>query len=93
MNGGVILLLTGLFSVIFLLIQRTEAKRRRIALVLMIFVSLLTLYWANVRALGRELFIGFVIALVLNFLFWMLIGRYNPVGDSDKSIQVLGMDD
>jgi hypothetical protein len=31
-------------------------------------------------------------ALVLNLLFWVLIGRYNPTGSSD-AIKVLGMDD
>jgi hypothetical protein len=33
-----------------------------------------------------------VVALVVNFLFWLLIGRYNPVGSSED-IQVLGLDD
>jgi hypothetical protein len=31
-------------------------------------------------------------ALVLNLIFWVLIGRYNPPGSSD-AIKVLGMDD
>jgi len=33
------------------------------------------------------------LALVLNLLFWLLIGRYNPVASSDKNIRVIGMDD
>jgi hypothetical protein len=31
-------------------------------------------------------------ALIFNFLFWFLIGRYNPPGSSDD-IKVLGMND
>jgi hypothetical protein len=33
-----------------------------------------------------------ITSLVLNLLFWVLFGRYNPPGTSD-SIQVFGMDD
>lgn len=40
----------------------------------------------------REAWIALILALVLNFLFWALIGRYNPVHSSDE-IQVIGMDD
>ena len=57
------------------------------------FVGFLTLYWANFRDLGREFIFGLGIALLGNLLFWLFIGRYNPVGDSDAAIQVLGMDD
>ena len=35
---------------------------------------------------------AFVLGLILSFLFWLLIGRYNPIGSSDD-IQVIGMDD
>lgn len=93
MNGGAFLLLTLFLSLAVLLVQRTEAKRRRLAIFLMIVVVFLTIYWANVRELSREVTFALITALVLNFLFWLLIGRYNPVGDSDKTIQVLGLDD
>ena len=82
-----------LFGLIFLLIQRAEARHRRMVILLMLFVAALTLYWASGLDLGREFFFGIVIALIFNGLFWLLIGRYNPVGSSDESIQVLGMDD
>jgi hypothetical protein len=36
--------------------------------------------------------LGFIFAVVVSFLFWLLVGRYNPVGTSDD-IHVLGMDD
>lgn len=93
MNGGALLILTLVLSMAVLLVQRTEAKRRRLAIFLMIVVVFLTIYWANVRELSGEVAFALIAALVLNFLFWLLIGRYNPVGDSDKTIQVLGMDD
>ncbi len=92
MDGGiVILLILSLGTVIFVL-QRTEAKRRRIVMAVM-FLVLLVLGWlVNVRAAWGEAVVGLIVALVLNFLFYILIGRYNPVGSSDD-IHVLGMDD
>lgn len=44
------------------------------------------------HAIHREAWIALVLALVLNFSFWLFIGRYNPVHSSDE-IQVIGMDD
>ncbi len=92
MNWGALLLITGWLAVMMFLIQRTEAKRRRLVILFMLFVGYLTWYWANYRGLSNVFFVGLVIALVLNYIFWLLIGRYNPVGNSDD-IQVLGMDD
>lgn len=93
MNGGAFLLLSVFLSLILLLVQRTEAKRRRLAIILIVVVVFLTIYWANYRELSLEIAFALIASLVLNFLYWLVIGRYNPVGDSDKMIQVLGMDD
>jgi uncharacterized membrane protein HdeD (DUF308 family) len=93
MNGGAFLLLAGVLSLLLLLVQRTEARRRRLAIIVVAFTGFLVLYWANVRDLGREFLLGLIAALVISFLFWLLIGRYNPVGDSEEAIQVIGMDD
>lgn len=93
MNGGAFLLLTGFLSLMLFLVQRTEAKRRRLAVLLMVVIGFLTIYWANFRGLSGEVALAIGAALVLNFLFWVLIGRYNPVADSDKTIQVYGLDD
>jgi hypothetical protein len=92
-NWGAFLLLTIFLSLGLLLIQRTEVKRRRLAIILLAVVGFLALYWANFRALTREFILALIAGLVFSFLFWLLIGRYNPVGDSDDAIQVLGMDD
>ena len=87
-----IIILTIPFSLMGFLIQRSENKRRRTVIYLMLFVAFLTWYWANYRGLNDVFFTSLIIALILNYLFWLLIGRYNPVGKSDD-IQVIGMDD
>ena len=92
MDGGLVILLVLSFGTIIFVIQRTEAKRRRIVLFVM-FLVLLVLGWLiNIRGAWGEAVVGLLIALVLNGLFYILIGRYNPVGSSDD-IHVLGMDD
>ena len=92
MDGGLVFLLVLSLGTIILVIQRTEAKRRRIVFVVM-FLVLLVLGWlVNIRGAWGEAVVGLLIALFLNGLFYILIGRYNPVGSSDD-IHVLGMDD
>lgn len=86
-----VLLILSLGTVIFV-IQRTEAKRRRIVLVVMFFVLLVFAWLVNIRGAWGEMVLALVIAAVFNFLFYILVGRYNPVGSSDD-IRVLGMDD
>ena len=93
MNWGAFFVIGIILTTALMLIQRTEAKRRRLAIILMIFVTFLTYYWASFRTLSREFVLAFAAGLLINGLFWLLIGRYNPVGDSDDSIQVIGMDD
>ena len=92
-NWNAFLLLTIFTSIIFLLIQRSEAKRRRLTVLLMIVVGGLFFYWASVRGLTGEFVTATIAGLLLNLLFWLLVGRYNPVKDSDDVIQVIGMDD
>lgn len=93
MNAGVILLLTLVLGVMLFLIQRAEKRRRRLAALVMAGLAFLLWYWAGYRQLGSEFTVSLLLALVLNLLFWLLIGRYNPVGDSNSGIRVLGMDD
>jgi RsiW-degrading membrane proteinase PrsW (M82 family) len=93
MNTEYLLLFTIIFSALFFVIQRTEAKRRLFVTVLLaIMPGIFLRNWVIYRDMEREGWTALIIALVLNFLFWALIGRYNPVGSSDK-IQVLGLDD
>ena len=92
MDGGLVILLILSLGTIIFVIQRTEASRRRIVMFVM-FLVLLVLGWlVNIRGAWGGAVVGLLIALVLNFLFYVLIGRYNPVGSSDD-IHVLGMDD
>lgn len=92
MDGGLVTLLILSLGTIILVIQRTEAKRRRIVLIVM-FLVLVVLGWlVNIRGAWGEAVVALLIALFLNGLFYLLIGRYNPVGSSDD-IHVLGMDD
>ena len=93
MNAGVILLLTLVLGVMLFLIQRAEKRRRRLAALVMAGLAFLLWYWASYRQLSSEFTASLLLALVLNLLFWLLIGRYNPVGDSESGIRVLGMDD
>ncbi|MCL4253616.1 MAG: hypothetical protein KJ043_07555 [Anaerolineae bacterium] len=57
----------------------------------MIAPILLLRHYAMTRGVESEAWTAFIIALILNFLFWALIGRYNPV--ASKEVRVLGLDD
>jgi hypothetical protein len=89
---GSFLLLLFIFSLIFFAIQRTPAKHRVIVVGSMLLPLALVIRFADFREIGTEAFVAFIAALILNFLFWVLIGRYNPVGQKGE-IQVIGMDD
>lgn len=92
MDWGTVILLTIWLGALLLLWQRTETRRRRIVMLLLLVIGFLTWFWANYRGLGSAFAAALAAALALNFLFWLFIGRYNPVGSSDN-IQVIGMDD
>lgn len=92
MDAGTLLLMVLSFGVVLLLIQRAEVKRRLVVVIFLLPAAALVLHYANARGYLREALVGFVLAAVLNGLFWLFVGRYNPVGSSD-SIKVLGMDD
>lgn len=92
MDTGILILLVISLGTIFLVVQRTELKRRRFVLIVM-FVVLIVIGWlVNTLGTWREAIVAVIISGGLNFLFYVLIGRYNPVGSSDN-IRVLGMDD
>lgn len=92
METGALIFIAIWMAALLFLIQRTEKRRRRAVLFLVLIVGFLTQYWANFRGLGREFWFALLAAAIVNVLFWMFIGRYNPVGSSDD-IQVIGMDD
>jgi hypothetical protein len=92
MDTGIALFLTFIIGVMLLIVQRVEAKRRLIIALGMLVGGELVRRYVWYRGVHSEAWVALIAALVLNFLFWILIGRYNPVGSSDR-IQVIGMDD
>lgn len=94
MDGQFQTIFTVVFTFLLLLIQRAEQKYRRlVTLLIAFFICPLIALLALTRELIRETLYGVGVAVVLNLLFWIMIGRYNPVRSSDETIQVLGMDD
>lgn len=92
MDTGITLLLTFLIGLMLFLIQRSERKRRLVVTLGMLLGGELIRRYVWFRDVHTEGWVALVAAILLNFLFWALIGRYNPVGSSDR-IQVIGMDD
>lgn len=92
MDLAQVLGLTTLFGLLFLIIQRTEPKKRLIVILTFSVIFALIRDWVMSRDAVQEAWVGLGISLVLNFLFWLLIGRYNPVKPSDE-MKVLGLDD
>lgn len=91
-NIGTLLLLTVFISVMLFIIQRAERKRRWLVALIMLVVAELIRRYVFYRDVHAEAWIALAAALVINFLFWLLIGRYNPPHSSDE-IQVIGLDD
>ena len=92
MNVSSFLLLLVGFTVLLFAVQRAESKRRLFVAAGMVILGILLQRYANYRSLHTEALVAFILSIVLNFLFWVLVGRYNPPGSSDD-IQVIGMDD
>jgi hypothetical protein len=92
MDTASLLALTGLYTILLFPVFRVEAKHRRIV-AFVTFIIFLLLYDFNAgRGIVGEGWLAFFLALVLNCLFWVLIGRYNPPR-SDDEIKVIGLDD
>lgn len=92
MDLGITALLTAVFGLLMFFIQRTEAKKRLVVTLITLIVLELIRRYVWFRDVHTEGWVAFIAAFLLNFLFWLFIGRYNPVGSSDR-IQVIGMDD
>ncbi|MBK8025892.1 MAG: hypothetical protein IPK19_32020 [Chloroflexi bacterium] len=92
MDTGIFTLLTIFMTAMVLMIQRTEKKRRLLVTIVMLLVAELIRRYVWYRGVHDEAWMALALALTVNFLFWMFIGRYNPVGSSEE-IQVMGLDD
>lgn len=81
------------FSFLWILAQRISERHQR---GFRIFIVLFAIGWMSMRLslFFWEMTLGIFLSLVISFLFWLLIGRYNPVGNPDEdSIKVYGLDD
>ena len=87
-----LLILTALIGFLLLLIQRAEPKSRRLVAALTIVPGIFIRNFILYRDIETAGWLALLLALFLNFAFWVLIGRYNPVASSDE-IKVLGLDD
>lgn len=89
MDWGYFFTIVTTFTVLSLFIQRMAEGRKRGFRWFTIFIFLLLLVRGNLFA---ENVLGFLTGNLVGFLFWLLIGRYNPVGN-DEEIKVYGLDD
>lgn len=93
MEWGYVSAIGTVSAFLLLMIQRAEPARRRLVAAIIFFCLLVIRHNAFLKHdLHEETLLAFVLALALNFLFWLLVGRYNPVA-SDETIDVIGMDD
>ncbi|MEL6403444.1 MAG: hypothetical protein AAFR81_03690 [Chloroflexota bacterium] len=87
------LLIWIVFSILWILAQRISERHQRS---FRIFIVLFAVGWLWMRfnLFPFEMIFGILLSLVTSFIFWLFIGRYNPVGNpDDEGIKVYGMDD
>lgn len=93
MDWNYVALIAVAVALLLLMIQRAEPKRRRLATFVVALCLLVIRHNAFLKGrLHEETLVAFLIALMISLLFWLLIGRYNPV-TSEDSVQVFKMDD
>lgn len=92
MNLTAILTFTFVFAFLLFLWQRTEPKKRLIVLLILLIPGELIRRLIVFREANTEGVIAFILAVILNFAFYLFIGRYNPVAKSDE-IRVIKMDE
>jgi hypothetical protein len=91
-NVGVLVILAIFMGAMMFMVQRAEAKRRLFVIVIMLGIGELIRRYVFYRGVHTEAWIALVSALIVNLLYWLLIGRYNPPASSDE-IRVIGLDD
>ncbi|MCY4105402.1 MAG: hypothetical protein OXG02_01660 [Chloroflexi bacterium] len=92
MNAPVLITLGVVFSGMLLLLQRAQANRRLLVSLMLLPLFALCWVYASTSAAIRSAWLAFFFAILFNVLFWLIIGRYNPVAKSED-IRVLRMDD
>ncbi len=93
MDWGYVSAIGMVSALLLLLIQRAEPKRRRLVAIIVVLCLLVIRHNAFLKDdLYEETLLALLLALALNGVFWLLIGRYNPV-EAGAAIDVVGMDD
>lgn len=93
MDTGYIALIATIVTLLLLLIQRTEASKRRMSWTFAIICFLIIRHNTFIKSdYHEETLIAFIVGFVISGLFWLFIGKYNPVGTSDD-MKVMGLDD
>lgn len=88
-----LILLTIIYASILLIVQRTERKRKLIAvLIALLPLGYATYQWGVLRDQMAVVLWATGIALGLNVITWVVYWRKHPPGTSD-SITVIGMED
>lgn len=92
MNLGTIIPFTLLFTLLLLGVQRTGRRYVLWGILLLIVVPALGLYeWIVFKRHVADALAALGIALTLNVIFWLVIGRRHPPGRGDE-ITVEGME-
>ena len=93
MDLNYLALISVVITLLLIMIQRAEPARRRLVAGFVFICLLIIRHNAFIKDdLHDETLLAFVLGLFLSALFWLLVGRYNPPGNSDE-IRVIGMDD
>ena len=93
MNLGYMALISITVTLLLVLIQRTEKTKRRIVSGFVVICFLVMRHNAFIKGdLHDETLLAFALGFLFSGIFWLLVGKYNPVGTSDE-INVIGMDD
>lgn len=91
MNWGYLLSVTLVFTFLLIFSQRIVQRHQRAFRGFVVTMAILLMIRYEFQT---ENLIAYGISLVISFLFWVLIGRYNKVGNADEEgIKVYGLDD
>ena len=91
MNWGYVTVIAIVFSLLMILAQRIVQRHQRMFYGFVISMAVLLMIRYEQKT---ENLIAYAVALTVSFLFWLLIGRYNKVGNADEEqIKVYGLDD
>lgn len=91
MDWGYIALIALVFGALLIIAQRVVPRHRRMTrgFIVTMAIMLMCRYDPSLQVANL---IGYALALFISFLFWLLIGRYNPV-KAEADIKVYGLND